>query len=106
MPSWLIIRTITEEFVMAIFNPPHPGSVLKEYLGDVSVTTAANHLGITRAALSRILNGNAGISAEMALRLADALGTTPELWAGMQAQYDLWLASRKRRKKVTRLTAA
>ena len=91
---------------MRMFNPPQPGHVLREYLGKVSVTEAARHLGITRAALSRILNGNAGISAEMALRLSDALGTTPELWAGMQAQYDLWQASRKRRKKFPRLTAA
>src|SRR5437763_17067090 len=75
---------------MRMFNPPHPGSVLKEYLGDIPVTTAARHLHITRAALSRILNGSAGISAEMSLRLADALGTSPELWMGMQAQHDLW----------------
>ena len=60
----------------------------------------------SRVALSRILNGGAGISAEMALRLSDALGTSPDLWAGMQAQYDLWRASRKRRKKVARLNAA
>jgi plasmid maintenance system antidote protein VapI len=56
---------------------------------------------VTRVALSRILNGSAGISADMALRLADALGTSPELWIGMQTQYDLWQASRRRRKKVT-----
>lgn len=91
---------------MAMFNPPHPGTVLKEYLGNVSVTIAADHLGVTRAALSRILNGNAGISADMALRLSDALGTTPELWAGMQAQYDLWRASKRRRRKLPRLKAA
>ena len=91
---------------MTMFNPPHPGSVLREYLGGVSVTIAARHLGITRAALSRILNGNAGISADMALRLSDALGTSPELWTGMQAQYDLWQASKKRRRKVSRLKAA
>ena len=91
---------------MSMFNPPHPGSVLKEYLGDVSVTTAANHLGITRAALSRILNGSAGISADMALRLADALGTSPELWARMQAQYDLSQAAKKPRRKLPRLKAA
>jgi len=89
-----------------MFNPPHPGTVLREYLGNVPVTAAAKHLGITRAALSRILNGSAGISAEMALRLADALGTTPELWTGMQAQHDLWQASKKRRRKVARLLAA
>jgi addiction module HigA family antidote len=91
---------------MRMFNPPHPGTVLREYLGDVPVTVAAKHLGITRVALSRILNAKAGISAEMALRLADALGTSPELWAGMQAQYALWEASKKRRRKVARLLAA
>src|SRR3989442_4225217 len=105
MQSWSIIKTIIE-VLMAMFNPPHPGIVLKEYLGEVSVTTAADHLGVTRAALSRILNGNAGISAEMALRLSDALGTSPELWTGMQAQYDLWQASKKPRRKVQRLKAA
>jgi addiction module HigA family antidote len=89
-----------------MFNPPHPGAVLKEYLGDISVTTAADHLGVTRAALSRILNGSAGISAEMALRLSEALGTSPELWARKQAQYDLWQASKKRRRKLPRLRAA
>jgi plasmid maintenance system antidote protein VapI len=51
--------------------------------------------------VSRILNGSAGISADMALKLADALGTSPELWIGMQTQYDLWQASQRRRKKVT-----
>ena len=91
---------------MRMFNPPHPGTVLREYLGNVPVTAAAKHLGITRTALSRILNGSAGVSAEMALRLADALDTTPELWTGMQAQYDLWQASKKRRRKVARLLAA
>ena len=91
---------------MTMFNPPHPGTVLKEYLGEISVTTAATHLGITRAALLRILNGGAGISPDMALRFADALGTSAELWAGMQAQYDLWQASKKRRRKLPRLKAA
>jgi addiction module HigA family antidote len=86
-----------------MFNPPHPGAVLRDYLGDVTVTNAARHLGVTRAALSRILNGSAGISAEMSLRLADALGTSPDLWIGMQAQYDLWQASKKRRRKLSRL---
>ena len=89
-----------------MYNPPHPGSVLRDYLQGVSVTNAARHLGVTRVALSRILNGSAGISADMALRLSDALGTTPDLWSGMQAQYDLWQASRKKRKKVGRLVAA
>lgn len=88
---------------MRMFNPPHPGKVLRDYLGDLSVTEAAMHLGVTRVALSRILNGSAGISADMALRLSEALGTSPDLWAGMQSQYDLWQSSMKRRKKVARL---
>lgn len=91
---------------MRMFNPPHPGSVLRDYLGELSVTSAAAHLGVTRVALSRILNGSAGISAEMALRLSEALDTSPELWIGMQSQYDLWSASRKRRRKVKRLLIA
>lgn len=86
---------------MRMHNPPHPGRVLREYLGTRSVTDTARHLGVTRVALSRILNGRAGISADMALKLADALGTSPELWTGMQTQYDLWQASRYRRKRVT-----
>jgi len=91
---------------MQMFKPPHPGEVLREYLDNMSVTVAAKHLGVTRAALSRILNANAGISAEMALRLAEALGTSPDLWAGMQSKYDLWQASKKHRVKVTRFLRA
>jgi addiction module HigA family antidote len=86
-----------------MFNPPHPGDVLRDYLGDVSVTDAAKHLGVTRAALSRILNAHVGISAEMALRLSEALGTSPDMWIGMQAQYDLWNAAKKHRRKVAPL---
>ena len=71
---------------------PHPGQVLREYLGDLAATKAAAHLRITRVTLSRVLNGKAGICAAMAIRLAAALGTTPELWMNMQSQYDLWRA--------------
>jgi len=86
---------------MRMHNRPHQGRVLREYLGTRSVTDTAKHLGVTRVALSPILNGSAGISADMALKLADARGTSPELWTGMQTQYDLLQASRQRRKKVT-----
>jgi addiction module HigA family antidote len=85
---------------MRMHNPPHPGEVLRDYLGTTSVTDAARHLRVTRASLSRILNGSAGISAEMALRLSEAMGTSPELWTGMQSQYELWQASRQSRKRV------
>jgi antitoxin HigA-1 len=88
---------------MRMHNPPHPGRVLREYLGALSVSTAAEHLRTTRVTLSRLLNGKAGISASMALRLATALDTSPELWMNMQSQYDLWRAKRRRQPKVRRL---
>ncbi|MBI3145588.1 MAG: HigA family addiction module antidote protein [Pseudogulbenkiania sp.] len=87
-------------------NPAHPGEVLKEWLEGISVTEAARKLGITRTALSRILNGHAGISADMALRLAEALGTRPELWLGMQSAWDLWQAEQRPRPHVEKLLAA
>lgn len=86
--------------MMRMHDPAHPGTVLRDYLGDMSVTEAATRLGVTRAALSRILNGSAGISADMALRLRDALGTSAEMWVNMQAQYDLWQAEKKPRPLV------
>jgi addiction module HigA family antidote len=83
-----------------IFNPAHPGEVLRDYLGNLSVTEAASRLGVTRAHLSRILNGHAGITAAMSLRLSAALGTSPEFWLRMQVQHDLWQARRAKQPKV------
>ncbi|NUU68343.1 HigA family addiction module antidote protein [Enterobacteriaceae bacterium BIT-l23] len=84
-------------------KPAHPGTVLREYLGDTSVTSAAEALGVTRAALSRILNGKAGISADMALRLEAALGTSAEMWTDMQSQFELWVASQGVRPEIRSL---
>lgn len=82
-------------------NPPHPGIIIKEYLEGITVSDAAKHLGITRTALSRILNGKTGISPEMAIRLEEAFGaTTAETWLAMQAKYDLWKAHEKHKKTV------
>jgi addiction module HigA family antidote len=86
---------------MAImFNPPHPGKVLREYLGEMEVSEAAKRLGVSRTTLSRVLNGRAGISADMSLRLSEALRMSPEIWSRLQLDYDLWHASRKRRARV------
>jgi addiction module HigA family antidote len=85
---------------MQMHNPAHPGRILAYYLENRSVTEVARHLGVTRPALSRILNGRAGISADMALRISEAFNTDPELWLRMQAQRDLWVALKKKRKKV------
>jgi antitoxin HigA-1 len=73
-----------------MYDPPHPGLLIDEYLGDVSITEAARRLRVTRAALSRIRHGHAGISADMAVRLGQLFGTSAELWLGMQTTYDLW----------------
>ena len=71
-------------------NPPHPGKVLREYLpGTMTLVDVATRLGVTRQALSAILNGRVAVSAEMAVRLSKALGTSAELWLGMQVQYEL-----------------
>ena len=79
-------------------RPIHPGQILKSmYLAPLGITQgeAAENLGVTRKTFSMLLNGHQGISAEMALRLAKALNTTPELWMNMQNSYDLWHAEQK-----------
>ena len=80
---------------MAMQNPPHPGGIVRrqclEPLG-LSVTKAADGLGVTRQALSDLVNENAGVSVEMAIRLSKAFGSTPETWLGMQMAYELWQA--------------
>ncbi len=85
---------------MRMHNPPHPGKALREFLGGLTVTEAAARLCVTRTALSRILSGSAGISADMALRLRDASGTSAEMWINMQTQYDLWQAEQKPRPTI------
>ena len=87
-------------------NPPHPGEVLREWLSNITVTDAAARLGVTRVSLSRVLNGAAGISAEMDIRLSKALGTTPGIWYSMQANFDLWQAQKTFRGKVRPIAAA
>jgi addiction module HigA family antidote len=84
-------------------NPPHPGEVLRDtVLADdrISVSELASKLGVSRVALSRVVNGRAAVSADMALRLAAALGSSAESWLQMQTAYDLWQASKKRRHNV------
>ncbi len=76
-------------------DPPHPGGIVRrqclEPLG-LTVTRAAEGLGVTRQALSELLNGRTGVSVEMAIRLSKAFGSTPETWLGMQMAFDLWQA--------------
>jgi addiction module HigA family antidote len=87
---------------MTMYNPAHPGEILREYLGTIQVGEAARRLHVARSTLSRLLNGRASFTAAMALRLADAFGTEPGMWLDLQQQYDLWHASRRKRPKVER----
>jgi len=95
---------------MNMHNPPHPGEVLRELCLEpleLTITDAAAALGVSRKTLSAILNGRAGISPEMALRLSIAFDTTPESWLNQQSQYDLWVARQESPKmKVQKLYAA
>ena len=95
--TWTMSTTIEmrERISMAMHNPPHPGGIVRrqclEPLG-LTVTDAAKGLGVTRQALSDLVNEKAGISVDMAIRLSKAFGSSPEAWLGMQTAYDLWQA--------------
>src|ERR1700738_2096587 len=105
---WTTRTTI--EVTMKIHNPPHPGEVLKVLCLNplnLTVTETARALGVSRKTLSGILNGRAGISPEMAVRLSIAFNTSAESWLNQQLQYDLWHAERTRKRlRVSRLSAA
>jgi antitoxin HigA-1 len=88
-------------------NPPHPGEILRDTVlrkdGGLTVTEFARGLGISRVALSRVVNGRAAVSAELPIRLAAALGGSAETWLRMQVAYDLWQPQKKRRPKIALL---
>lgn len=91
---------------MNMYNPPHPGEILRNTLIDESkltVTTAAYLLGISRASMSKLINCRSGISPEMAVRLSIALNTSSEMWLNMQTSYDLWEAEKLRKKLVKKV---
>ncbi|MDY7003954.1 MAG: HigA family addiction module antitoxin [Cyanobacteriota bacterium] len=80
---------------MKMYNPPHPGEVLKELCIEplnLTVTEVAEALGVSQETLSAILNGEANINPEMAIRLSKAFGTSAQSWLNQQTQYDLWQA--------------
>lgn len=94
---------------MPMKNPPHPGEIIRkdciEPLG-LTVTEAAEGLGVSRKQLSRLLNGHAGISTSMAIRLSKAFGGSPESWLMQQMQYDLRQTRKEGEPDVQRLAAA
>lgn len=95
---------------MKMHAPPHPGEVLKTLCLEpleLTVTAAAKGLGVSRKTLSAIINGRAGITPEMALRLSLAFDTSAESWLAQQLQFDLWQAEKRRPAlRVKRLSAA
>ena len=95
---------------MKMHNPPHPGEILRELCLEplnITITEAAEALGVSRKTLSAILNGRAGISPEMAVRLSMAFGTSSDSWLNQQTQYDLWQAEQNRKNlRVKKLSTA
>ena len=93
---------------MPLHNPSYPGEILREWLdgANITVTQLAMHIGVTRATLSRILNGHAGITADMDLRLHQALGSREGLWLDLQKQRELWVAKQAKTPRIKRLVMA
>jgi addiction module HigA family antidote len=86
---------------MPMYNPAHPGALLREYMGEsMTVSALARHLGMTRAQLSMILNGRAGISPLTSLKLDEAFAMSDGFWYRAQTQYDLAQARRKKRARI------
>jgi len=84
-----------------MFNPPHPGEVLREFLPEgFTVDKIANHLGVSRVQISRVLNARSSISTEMAVRIGLSTNTTPESWLTGQMKWDLWQLSRNPKPKI------
>ena len=95
---------------MKMYNPAHPGEILKGWIADLdtTVTALADHVHVSRVMLSRVLNGRSSVTADMDIRLSEALGTSPGYWLAMQVQRDLWAASElaKERPRIKRMKAA
>jgi addiction module HigA family antidote len=88
---------------MRMYNPPHPGGILKEALESIpmSVTAFAKHIGVSRVMLSRVINERAGFTPEMSIKISEAFGQGQgDIWFLMQNDHDFWKASRAKRKKV------
>ena len=88
-----------------MYNPAGPGELLKEFLGKRTATELADHIGVARATISRILHGRTAITLDMSIRLGEALALSPDFFSKAQLQRDLWVESQKRRRKIKPLAA-
>jgi len=86
-------------------SPASPGELLREFLGKRTATQLAEHIGVTRATISRILNGRTSVSMDLSIRLGEALALSPDFFSKAQLQYDLWVESQKQRRKIKPLAA-
>jgi antitoxin HigA-1 len=86
-------------------NPASPGELLREFLGEVTATQLAEHIGVARATISRILNGRTAITTDLSIRLGEALQLSPDFFSKAQLQHDLWIELQKRRRKIKPLAA-
>ena len=89
-----------------MYNPAHPGRVLRAYLEGMNITHVAKHIGVSRVTLSKVLNCRGGVSAEMSIRLSAALGTHPSFWFEIQGDYDFARARRKKLPVIEKLPSA
>lgn len=86
-------------------NPASPGELLREFLGKITVTQLAEHIGVARATISRILNGHSAVSMDLSIRLGQALALSPDFFSKAQLQHDLWVESQRKRPKIKPLAA-
>ena len=96
---------------MRMYNPPHPGRIIKEAIEalPITVTAFAAHIGVSRVALSRVLNEKAAVTPEMSIRISEAFGQdSPDIWFNIQNDHDFWQASqaKTKRKKIEPLQTA
>jgi antitoxin HigA-1 len=90
---------------MLMHNPASPGELLREFLGERPARQLAEHIGVARATVSRILNGRTSVTVDLSIRLGEALSLSPEFFSKAQLQYDLWTELNKNRPKIKPLAA-
>lgn len=88
-----------------MYNPASPGELLKEFLGTRTTAALAAHIGVSRATISRILNGRTAVTTDLSIRLGEALSLSPDFFAKAQLQYDMWIESQKKRSRIKPLAA-
>ena len=86
-------------------DPASPGELLREFIGERSITQVAEHIGVARATISRILNDRTAVTVDLSIRLGEALSLSPDFFSKAQLQYDLWIESQRKRRKIKPLAA-